>query len=241
MRAWWLAWQFLTRLPVRIAGEVNERMLAGSVIYYPAVGAALGVAWCWLQRLGWSRLPTPTAGWLLVAAQAMITGGLHLDGLADLTDGWFGSYDRERRLAIMRDSRIGALGAVSLLLVLSLKASLLATAPAAALVLVLYECTAKLVLVLAVVAFPYARGSGTGSLLRQAGWRQAVTATLIPLTLLLWARSWPLTIACGLAGSVCWLLAKRWATSLGGLTGDCYGALHEIYQVLFLLSWEVLR
>jgi len=241
MKAWWLAWQFLTRLPVGIKGEVDDRMLAASISYYPIVGAALGAAWYWLQWLGWSRVPALTLGLLLVGAQALVTGGLHLDGLCDFIDGWFGSRDRERRLAIMRDSRIGAFGAIALCLVLLLKASLLATPPREVLGLVLYECSAKLVLVLAVVAFPYARSSGTGSLLRQAGWRQALAAALLPVTLLIWAKSWPLTIACGLAGSLCWLLGSRWSTALGGLTGDCYGALHEIYQVVFLLSWEVLR
>ena len=241
MKAWWLAWQFLTRLPVRIEGEVNDRMMAGSIGYYPIVGAALGAAWYWLQLFGWSWLPALTVGLLLVAAQALVTGGLHLDGLSDFVDGWFGGRDRERRLAIMRDSRIGALGASALCLVLLLKASLLATPPREVLSLVLYECSAKLVLVLAVVAFPYARSSGTGSLLRQAGWRQALAAALLPVTLLLWAKSWPLTIASGLAMLACWWLASRWSAALGGLTGDCYGALHEIYQVLFLLSWEVLR
>ena len=241
MKSWLLAWQFLTRLPVTIAGELDEGQMTNSVIFYPAVGAVLGGGLHLLRWLGLRFWPPLTVGLLLVAAQVLLTGGLHLDGLADVTDGWYGSGDRERRLTIMKDSRIGTLGALALLLVVPLKASLLATTlPQLWQTLIIYEAGAKLMLVAAIVAFPYARASGTGASFRQVRLRQLLVAAVLPLALLVVAP-WQLAVAAALAAVLNWLLAQHWSRQLGGLTGDCYGALHELWQVSFLLLLEVIR
>jgi adenosylcobinamide-GDP ribazoletransferase len=218
---------------------VDAQQLAWSAACYPAVGAVLGLVWWALGRFAMAALPPLTVGLLLVALQWLLTGGLHLDGLSDWADGWYGSRVRARRLEIMKDSRIGALGATALVLTVLLKASLLAEAPPYWWTLVLYEALAKLVMVAAIVGFPHARTSGTGSLLGQTGIRQALVAALLPL-LLLAGAPWQATVAAAAASLVALLLAGHWSSALGGLTGDCYGALHEIYQVCWLLLLEVL-
>ncbi len=240
MKAWLVAWQFLTRLPLTIRGHVDESDLAASVSCFPAVGAVLGAT---LYLCGWQAsrfLPPLTTGLLLVALQILVTGGLHLDGICDLSDGWYGSRDKERRLEIMKDSRLGALGATSLLLVVMFKASLLATPPADWRALVLYEAGAKFTMALAIAHFPYARRTGTGGLFKQVQTKHVLAAAILPLLLLVLAP-WQIALAAGAAWLGSWLLANCWSKALGGLTGDCYGAIHELWQVMFLLALEVIR
>lgn len=239
MKAWLLAWQFLTRLPVKVRGNVDQAHLATSIVFYPAVGAILGAGLYLVNWQSFRVLPPLTCGLLLVGLQILLTGGLHVDGLCDLTDGWYGSNDREKRLTIMKDSRIGALGAISLVLVILLKASLLAVPRSIWLVLVLYEAGAKMMMVLAVGLFPYARSTGTGALLGQVQTRHVLAAAVLPLVLLAFAP-WKVGLACCLAWAAGLFLVSRWSGALGGLTGDCYGAVHELWQVLFLLTLEVL-
>lgn len=239
MKSMLLAWQFLTRLPLKIRGEVNADHLAGSLIFFPLVGALIGLLLQLGSLLFTHWLPPLTSGLLLVAMQVLITGGLHLDGIGDLGDAWYGSQDQEKRLDIMRDSRLGALGAISLLLVITIKASLLAKRQPYWQSLVLYEAGAKLIMVLAIVIFPYARSAGTGAMFKKAKTRHVAIAALLPLLILILAP-WQISLAVALATLSSWLMAHRLRQALGGLTGDCYGALHEIWQIFFLIALEVI-
>jgi adenosylcobinamide-GDP ribazoletransferase len=118
------AFSFLTRLPVPARaigeGEVAARAIGQSVIWFPLAGALIGGAQVGVAWLLGGHLPPGLIAVALVALSAALTGGLHLDGLADTFDGWAGGRgDRARTLAIMRDSRIGAHGAVALILSLA--------------------------------------------------------------------------------------------------------------------------
>lgn len=230
-----LALQFLTRLPITIQGEVDARDLARSVIWYPVIGGLLALPLVLLHQ-GASRLwPGLITGILLIAVEFLLSGGLHLDGLSDLADGWFGSFDRERRLAIMKDSRIGAAGALALVLVVLLKAELLGAVGGQLLPLLLYGAGAKLVMVCCIRIFPYARPSGTGALLQQVSTWQVCGAALICMLLLAIA---PVGLVARflLAFALSLTCAYGISSRLGGLTGDCYGALHEIFQLIWLLA-----
>src|SRR3990172_3011497 len=108
------ALEFLTVLRVRRRDAAfDEAAFAASQAYYPLVGLLIGAiaGGAWLA-LDWA-LPSPPAAALAVVVLAALSGGLHLDGLADSADGLFGGGDRERRLAIMRDSRTGSFGALA--------------------------------------------------------------------------------------------------------------------------------
>ena len=120
------AFSFLTRLPVPARaigeGDVAARALGQSVVWFPLVGALIGGAQVGVAWLLGGHLPPGLIAVALVALSAALTGGLHLDGLADTFDGWAGGRgDRARTLEIMRDSRIGAHGAVALVLLLAAK------------------------------------------------------------------------------------------------------------------------
>lgn len=240
MKSFLLALQFLTRLPITVQGDVDERDMAQSVVFFPLIGALIG-----LGLYGVNHILSPAAdriplGWLLLASQFLLTGGLHYDAFADVADAWFVNGDRTRRLEIMRDSRIGSLGASGLLIHLALKAHLLgAIGGAQPWVWVHLGMGAKMAMVAAIYFYPYARKQGTGGLFSAFDRYQLLTATCMSLLPLLFApRQLWLAYACGLL--VVAVVARRLARLLGGLTGDCYGALQEVFQVVFLLAWQLI-
>jgi adenosylcobinamide-GDP ribazoletransferase len=238
---WWatfpLAWSFLTVLPAP-APDATSDAIATAPAWFPVVGVGLGAL---LGGLGLALdrvLPSGPVAALLLAVGAFATGGLHLDGLMDTADGVFGGRTAERRLEIMRDSRVGAFGALAgglaLLAQYSSLAALTGQARIAALMVALGM--SRWAMVLAIGVFPAARATGLGAAFRAAGRRgPLVVATLIAaaLGLAFGAR--------GIAGLVVALavalLGGRWLTArLGGLTGDTYGALAVVAETLILYA-----
>ena len=116
MTPWWVALQFLTRLPVRLAGMPSPQQIGRSLLWYPLVGLLIGLLLFALQQLlGGLSLMLQAA--LLLAVWVGVSGGLHLDGLADSADAWVGGFgDRARTLEIMKDPRSGPIAVVVLVL-----------------------------------------------------------------------------------------------------------------------------
>jgi len=114
------SFRFLTRLPVP-GPETRTEDLAGAVGWFPAVGAFVGLATAGVFTLALRLWPAPVAAVLAVAFGLLLTGGFHEDGLTDATDGLGGGWTRDRVLEIMKDSRIGAYGAMALWCALSLR------------------------------------------------------------------------------------------------------------------------
>jgi adenosylcobinamide-GDP ribazoletransferase len=236
---------FLTRLPVPLSGdgagndETGARDLGRSVVWFPAVGALLGGAlWVAARALHGHLSPGLTAV-ALVALLAALTGGLHLDGLADTFDAWGGGRgERARMLEIMRDSRIGAHGAAALGLLLIAKVLAVGDllARGALWPLVAGSMAARWAVVPLIVLFPYARSSGLGTLFhaqRRATDIVLATAIAAPAALLWGApalRAGAMALVAALALSLA--LSRR----LGGLTGDVYGAAIEIAELVFWAS-----
>jgi adenosylcobinamide-GDP ribazoletransferase len=249
-----LALSFLTAIPVRIVAP-RPGDLGRAALWFPVVGLVLGglvsAAYWLLARL----FPPALAATLTVALWAVLTGGLHLDGLADCGDGLLSTATRERRLEIMRDPRLGAFGVIALLLFLMLKVSAVAALaplslwdvrlPALSLAwrgllpggpLVLAAVAARWLLLLA-ARQPSARASGMG---------QDFASTLTPVTLLL-AGIVPLLLV-ALAGPRGWLaallallvtglLVRVARARLGGVTGDVFGLVVEMAELTVLLTY----
>lgn len=230
-----LAFQFLTRIPV--GGTLTRADLGRSCAWFPLPGAVMGVAVAGGAWLAAGHVPPALAGVLAAAALAWLSGGLHLDGLADLVDGLSGGRgDRDRALAIMRDGRIGAHGAAALVLVLLAKSAALAelVARGEPWALVAAPAVARFCAVPLVVAFPYARPEGLGKPFHgTAGAREVGVAAVLAAAAL--APGLPGSLAqaaaaVGVAQAVA-LVARR---RLGGLTGDVYGAAIELAELAFL-------
>ena len=236
LRALTVAFSFLTRIPIS-AGPVEPRDLARSLTWFPAVGAALGAVLVAAGHLLLGPLSPGMTAVALVAVLAGFTGGLHLDGVADVFDALGGGRgQRDRMLAILRDSRIGAHGAAGLVLLLIAK--VVATAEVldgASWALYAAPVAARWAVVPLVVAFPYARPEGLGEPFHgHAGPAQLLGATLVAALALGWLGSAALlpalaTLATAIAIAV-WLHRH-----LGGLTGDVYGAAIELAELSFLV------
>ena len=138
------------------AARPNERTLAWFPVVGLAVGAIVGLVW-WAAGKLW---PAAVAATLAMTADAIVTGCLHLDGLADAADGLLPSVARERRLAIMADPRVGAFGAVALVLVLFTRTASLAATTAKPLVVMGLWCASRTLMAVVARALPYARAEG---------------------------------------------------------------------------------
>jgi adenosylcobinamide-GDP ribazoletransferase len=213
--------------------------------YFPLVGLLLALLLYLLQRVcEWLCFPTLALAALLVVALVILTGGLHLDGLMDSCDGLLGGRTTERRLEIMRDSRVGSFGVLGGICVLLLKFALLASINSRLLTLALFiilPCT-RWAMVLALRLFPSARPTGLGATFR----RSVTTPRLVFAgTVSLLAA----LLAGHLVGGLLWLVAMLvaallglWITRLiGGLTGDSYGAIAEITEVVLLVLLVAMR
>ncbi len=227
---------FLTILPLPTKREVTEADLARSTACFPLVGMLLGGALILSAKLAALLWSPPTVNALVLILWGLLTGGLHLDGLADTVDGLCGGTTREEKLAIMRDSRLGVFGAAALFGLLVLKLSLLEELSGAlyADALVLAPTLGRWTMVCAIFFFPPARKKGVGRLFKGCGRQELAfaTATALGCALLL-LGPWGLAVIGGL-----WLamagMAWGLTSALGGLTGDTYGALCEVGEVLTL-------
>lgn len=231
------AFRFLTVLPLPGGAARSPRDVAGAVVYFAPVGAALGLALGLLDRLLLLALSPRLSAVIVTLGWAALTGGLHLDGLADTADGLFGGRTPERRLEIMRDSRLGTYGALALVGLVLLKVSLLAEVPGPWRLrgLVLAGVLGRWAMAHAIVTHAPARVEGLGRFFREhttSG--DLVWASLLGLALAvaaggLWALP-ALALSAGVAA-----LVNRWALRrIGGLTGDTYGALCEVVEACVL-------
>ena len=230
------ALRFLTILPIGGLPAMSERAIARSIRFFPLAGAVIGAL---LAPIGlasgalwddWVRAIAIVAGW------AIITAGLHLDGLSDTFDAVMSWRSRERKLEIMKDSRIGAMGAIALLVLILLKIALLHAAGAGWLrAVVLAPVLGRWADIYGIFSFPPARAGGLGREFQsQAGRAGLVIATGIALALALAIGGARGLIALALVWGVSRWLARWWTRDLGGLTGDTYGALCEIAEVVAL-------
>ncbi|MTI42060.1 cobalamin-5'-phosphate synthase [Roseibium hamelinense] len=212
--------------------------LAGLVVALPA--ALL------LFLLGLSALPPLATGIMTCAALAMVTGALHEDGLSDIADGFFGGAARERRLDIMKDSRIGAFGALALVIAIGLRAVLLAGLlerygpAAAAAALMTCEIFSRSLLVWQWHRLPPARPEGLGARFGTPNAGATVQAAVTGFACVALASAMlpavPLATGTLCAGLAAWALAGLARAKIGGQTGDVLGGIQQISGLGFLFG-----
>ena len=219
----------------------GPRNISHSRAFYPAIGLMIGLILVGVEE-GSSRVfSEPLTAAFLVAVMIVVTRGLHLDGLMDVFDGVFGGFTPERRLEIMRDSRVGAFGVIGAIAVLLLKygalvSLLMLPQPGKELALFLFPTLSRWTMVVLLGAFPYVRTQGLGSPFHGTGIKIATTIAGISAL----AASVLLGGFAGLglffgATVVAWLMGWAIAKTLGGLTGDAYGATNEIIETVVLI------
>lgn len=244
-----IAFAFLTTLPLpHLPAEAFLSGRGRAFAWYPAVGLLLGLLLAgaaWL--LGQTALSPLVQSGLLLLGWTLLSGGLHLDGVMDSCDALFAPVSVERRLAILKDVHTGAFGVIGLFFVLGLKWALLASLwgeSSGWLAFLLAAVWGRWMLVWAAWRFPYARREESlgrtmpAGLSRRELWLATVSALAIQSGLGVW-NPW---LFAGLLALPLGHLLAHWAGGKlgGGLTGDVYGFLCEVTEVLVLLLLTLL-
>ncbi|PPQ30246.1 adenosylcobinamide-GDP ribazoletransferase [Rhodoblastus sphagnicola] len=240
------ALRFFSRLPIpRRAGATTASGAAFGLALRraPFAGAVLGLAsGLVLLAATQAGAPNAVAAWLVVGLAAFVTGAMHEDGFADVADGFGGGYTKERRLEIMRDSRIGAFGAAALILSFGLRVAALtalAAAPGKALfVLVAAGAVSRAACLAPVILLPPARADGLGraAVLSRARGREVLWTTLVfAATPLLAGFSLGVCVLALLLAGVAVRGLCVWAQKMiGGQTGDVAGAAQQAAEIAML-------
>jgi len=229
--------QFLTVIPPLVRRAFSPEEIGWSLAFFPVVGGILGGILIGVDRAAVAVFPPGLSAALILAAWVLLTGGLHLDGFLDTCDGLFGGRTAEDRLRIMRDERVGAYAVIGGILLILVKFNALTALADRDVGLFLAPMLGRWAMVVAVIGFPYARSHGLGRDMKdQAGWLQALLATLMVAPVAVWVGGWlglaalGITLATVLAGA--WFVLRR----LPGLTGDIYGCFCELAEVGVLLT-----
>jgi adenosylcobinamide-GDP ribazoletransferase len=232
--------RFLTILPVRFGIDKEQQYLSGSLFYFGPVGLLIGLIssfFIWMLLLMFPPVLVVVLG---VATLAAFSGFIHLDGLADTMDGLLGTGDRQRRLAIMRDSRIGVMGASALIFVVMLKsAALLGMGTEHILTgLILAPIGGRLAIVLSMAALNYARSEGglASVFFQENPWPATGVAALlliVALVMLIPGATLYVLITFGVVLALFLVMCKK---ILGGATGDTLGSSCELGELAVLVG-----
>jgi adenosylcobinamide-GDP ribazoletransferase len=233
-----IATQFLTRLPIpeRLQSQWTMADLRGSVHLFPLVGVLVGLAAGLVYAAAvFLNLPPVIAAILAVAAQILVTGALHEDGLADVCDGFGGGRTRGEKLAIMRDSRLGTYGALGLMLGLALRIGAIAhlTDPTiVAQALVAAAALSRAAMPVALRLLPQARADGLAASAGQPERGRVLLGVGLGLAVSV-ACLEPLTAGAAIAASMvlAWLFLHLSRRQIGGITGDVLGGLQQCVEV----------
>jgi adenosylcobinamide-GDP ribazoletransferase len=247
LRLFLIALQFMTRVPVPRWVGFEAEWLNRSARHFAGVGmlvGGFGAGVLWAASRLW---PMPVAVGLSMAATLWLTGAFHEDGFADTCDGLGGAVSRERALEIMKDSRIGAYGAIGVAMMLGLKAATLATLPLATALpaLVLGHTASRAAATALMLALPYAGDAAHAKakpLAQQVGAAEGVGAALWVGLVCggLWVLDGAAAPALGVglaSAAVAAMVCARWVQRrLGGFTGDALGATQQITELALLLG-----
>ncbi len=237
MKHFLIALQFLTTLPVSIKSKIKHKDFGSSLLYFPVIGLLIGILLAMSVFL-FAFLPNLVRGAAILIISVVVSGGIHLDGFADTCDGFYGNKPKERILAIMRDSHIGAMGALGIICLLILKFSLIVSFQSEILwrVLIAMAVFSRWTQVLACKTYPYVRKEGKAKhFIEQASKLTVFTGgafTLVLFLLLLQLKGLALF---SLSTAIVFLFLRFIKKKLGGMTGDTIGAASEVGEVLILL------
>jgi adenosylcobinamide-GDP ribazoletransferase len=233
----------LTRLPVNVVATVSPSVFARSSRWFPMVGALVGMQSAATLFLGiLVGLPNVVAVLIAIGFSILLTGALHEDGLADVADGFGGGANRDAKLEIMRDSRVGTYGVLALILAVGLKGALLVALMnsglwAAAMAMIVAASASRLTPVILMNRLPMARNDGMAVTAGKPEAESVRIACGLALASLLVLTGWQAMLvtiiatlaACAAIGA----LARR---QIGGQTGDVLGAGQQVTEICVLIG-----
>jgi len=237
-----IALQFLTTFPIQLKAMPSPQQNAQSLLFYPIIGLLIGLI-LFATAYFLNTLPIILLSTLILVLWIWLTGGLHLDGLADTADAWVGGFgDKERTLSIMKDPACGPIGVLSLIILCLIKWSALYVLleKKLYLALILFPILGRLAPLFLFLTTEYVRAKGLGSSIAQyipKTWAMIVFAlTLLATGYFVWT---------GLATAIIFILTliylrHKFVQRIDGITGDTVGASIEIVEAVSLLSFVVL-
>jgi adenosylcobinamide-GDP ribazoletransferase len=240
-RVFWTAVMFFTRVPVPGWVDHGRAWLERAPRYFPLVGAGVGVvgaAVWWLAAHVW---PNDIAVVLSMVATILLTGAFHEDGFADVCDGFGGGFTKKKVLEIMKDSRVGAYGAMGVALMLGLKFLALRALPPGQFVgvVVAGHAVSRWGAVTLLATLPYVREEADAKakpMATELGAGPLVVATGFGVGPLLGLATWSALSGLGAVLVVRVGLARWFVKRIGGYTGDCLGAAQQVSEVAFYLA-----
>lgn len=237
MRGFIIALTFLTRIPFPLPKDVSSEEFIKSYRFYPVVGLVLGVLLWLMAKFLLPYYPPLVLGALVLGAELMLTGGIHLDGFMDSMDGLLSARSPEKILDIMKDSRVGAHASMALVGLLLLKFTLLANLTVSKLpLLIVMPMLARWVFQIGMIGFPYARSQGLGKGFHEATqWIPFLLSGIIVCGISFYLLGFAGPLAFVISSLIITLVAFKISSLLGGLTGDLYGAFIELSEVIILL------
>jgi adenosylcobinamide-GDP ribazoletransferase len=224
----------LTIIPVRWRADRDGEYFAQSLPYFPLLGGLIGISVGTLSLFLRSFFPGTVVTVLVLILLAVVSGCLHLDGLADTADGFFSSRPKDRILEIMRDSRTGAMGVIVIVLVLLLKFAALSSLPETVFfkTVCLMPIAGRCAIIFSMAILPYAREEGgLGSLFYSESCRKSAVWSFVFLVALApFIGIWTLFLICLIIITVVLLFSVWCNRKIGGATGDTLGAVCEITE-----------
>jgi len=253
MRSLLLAIGFLTTLPVRVSDAAMSEV-GRAAMWFPIVGFFLGLMLGLMHLLFVQFFAPMLAAALTVIVWIAITGGLHLDGLADCCDGLFVSASAERRLEIMRDPRVGSFGVIGLVLIITLKILAISSLPSdfrsfrglcdfgsLPMSVFILALAISRWLILIVARQPQARPDGMGAEFARGITRRAILIAAIVPTLFVIAglAAWQVLAAIVVAHATAFIVIRFAHARIGGVTGDVIGLTVELSEAIILLIFAI--
>lgn len=235
-----LSLQFFTRIPINIPIDFNSKNIRYSIFFLPIVGALVGAFGALVYYL-LAPYNLLIGGFLTLLTTIILTGGLHLDGLADTIDGFLSNKDKKRVLEIMQDSRIGAFGVLGIVLLVLFKFILIISIKDLPIAIILSFINSRLVVSGIISYKKIAKDKGLGNLFHNSNPKSLVFLAGIIYIIILFLIDTrfiiPLIITFLLGEYISSVSYKK----IDGLTGDVYGAMIELGDVISLLGfWGVM-
>lgn len=250
--------QFFTSIPIPYAVPMDKTYIERAIRMFPILGLLQGMIYTFITYLlvEWSPLSTLAISFIIWFVWILVTGGLHLDGWMDVSDAYFSYRDPKRRLEIMKDSRVGAFGVLSVIIILSARflfiyETINRMTPVVYLFIFIIPFFGKIIVGTLIVTVKSAKSTGLGVMFQEAAKKKTLftypvyLVVLFLISFFIWPHSFFLLVVFLLiTGVYIAVIRKKIVTWFGGMTGDVLGASIEggetlLWMVLWLLLYFV--
>lgn len=236
------AFLFLTRIPLPQI-PFDEQKIPRTVTFFPVVGLCIGIVLWGLYKLLSPYFTIQVTMALILMIYMIITGGMHTDGFADTMDGFFCGGDRQKKMDVMKDSRVGAFGAIGIVMLLILKWSLLYSLNPYYVKqsLFVFPMISRWLMTISIIYFPYIRPTGLGKAFGACSdYKRSLYSTSLTMFIVYFLAGFQ-GLAVGLIALIVALLFIWYSLKqIGGLTGDIYGAVNEIGELVVLIACNII-